>query len=91
MEAIKQQQQTTLPDPTPRQLQVLEEIDIYRARCGVSPTCQEIGELLQINRVTAHLHIAALEEKGYLKRHRRQGWRSYRLTEAAEQLLGDRK
>lgn len=53
---------------TATQKQVLDFIYEYRARKGVSPTLQEIGDHLKTHRVTVHAHVKALLDKKYLVR-----------------------
>jgi repressor LexA len=63
------------PDPseltalTSRQRQVLEFIDTEVRRRGYPPSVREIGEAVGLSSSsTVHAHLAALEEKGYLRR-----------------------
>jgi SOS regulatory protein LexA len=58
------------------QKQVLDFIYEYRAQYGVSPTLQEVGNKLEIHRVTVHAHITALLKKKYLVRFSERASRS---------------
>lgn len=54
---------------TPRQRQVLEFIDAEVSRRGYPPSVREIGEAVGLSSPsTVHAHLAALQDKGYLKR-----------------------
>ncbi len=58
-----------MSDLTPRQRQVLEFIDADVRRRGYPPSVREIGEAVGLSSSsTVHAHLAALEEKGYLRR-----------------------
>lgn len=52
---------------TTKQLQVLEAIHQHQADTGLSPTLQELGATLEVNRVTVYGHVRALLEKGFLE------------------------
>jgi len=52
---------------TAKQLQVLEAIHEHQAETGLSPTLQELGGTLEVNRVTVYGHVRALLEKGFLE------------------------
>jgi len=52
---------------TPRQLQVLQLIREHQATTGLSPTLEELGQALGVNRVTAYGHVHALLQKGLLE------------------------
>jgi len=52
---------------TTKQLSVLEEICSHQHETGLSPTMQELGGKLGVNRVTVYGHVQALLEKGYLE------------------------
>jgi repressor LexA len=52
---------------TTKQLQVLEAIHEHQADTGLSPTLQELGAALEVNRVTVYGHVRALLEKGFLE------------------------
>jgi repressor LexA len=57
------------PDLTERQRQVLEFVDAEVARRGYPPSVREIGEAVGLSSPsTVHAHLAALQDKGYLKR-----------------------
>jgi repressor LexA len=54
---------------TPRQAQVLEFIDEEVRRKGYPPSVREIGEAVGLSSSsTVHAHLAALQDKGYLRR-----------------------
>jgi len=54
---------------TERQRQVLEFIDAEVRRRGYPPSVREIGEAVGLSSSsTVHAHLAALQDKGYLKR-----------------------
>src|SRR5262245_26890948 len=54
---------------TERQRQVLEFIDVEVRRRGYPPGGREIGEAVGLSSPsTVHAHLAALQDKGYLKR-----------------------
>ncbi|HEY7134076.1 MAG TPA: transcriptional repressor LexA [Acidimicrobiia bacterium] len=54
---------------TPRQRQVLEFIHGEVARRGYPPSVREIGEAVGLSSSsTVHAHLAALQDKGYLRR-----------------------
>jgi len=54
---------------TPRQRQVLEFIDAEVRKRGYPPSVREIGEAVGLSSTsTVHAHLAALHDKGYLKR-----------------------
>lgn len=65
---------------TPRQLEVLQFIRDFRRTSGFSPTMQEIGDHLQLTKVTAFEHVGALERKGLLTRGQKHTARSLRIT-----------
>ena len=53
---------------TPRQLEILQFIRDFRNQHGYSPTMQEIGDYLDLTKVTVFEHVGALERKGLLLR-----------------------
>ncbi len=58
-----------MTDLTERQRQVLEFIDAEVARRGYPPSVREIGEAVGLSSSsTVHAHLAALQEKGFLRR-----------------------
>jgi repressor LexA len=58
-----------MTDLTPRQRQVLEFIDAEVRDRGYPPSVREIGEAVGLSSSsTVHAHLAALEEKGFLRR-----------------------
>jgi repressor LexA len=57
------------PNLTPRQRQVLEFIDAEVRDRGYPPSVREIGEAVGLSSSsTVHAHLAALQEKGFLRR-----------------------
>jgi repressor LexA len=60
---------TVVADLTERQRQVLDFIDVEVRRRGYPPSVREIGEAVGLSSPsTVHAHLAALQDKGYLKR-----------------------
>jgi repressor LexA len=58
-----------MTDLTARQRQVLEFIDAEVRRRGYPPSVREIGEAVGLSSSsTVHAHLAALQNKGYLRR-----------------------
>src|ERR1041385_5131004 len=58
-----------MTDLTARQRQVLEFIDTEVRRRGYPPSVREIGEAVGLSSPsTVHAHLAALQDKGYLRR-----------------------
>jgi repressor LexA len=58
-----------MSDLTARQRQVLEFIDAEVHRRGYPPSVREIGEAVGLSSPsTVHAHLAALQDKGYLRR-----------------------
>lgn len=58
-----------MSDLTARQRQVLEFIDAEVRERGYPPSVREIGEAVGLSSSsTVHAHLAALQEKGYLRR-----------------------
>jgi len=58
-----------MTDLTPRQRQVLEFIDAEVRQRGYPPSVREIGEAVGLSSSsTVHAHLAALQDKGYLRR-----------------------
>jgi repressor LexA len=58
-----------MSDLTPRQRQVLEFVDAEVRRRGYPPSVREIGEAVGLSSPsTVHAHLAALQDKGYLRR-----------------------
>lgn len=68
---------------TPRQSQILTYIRDYRREHGYSPTLQEIGDKLDISKVTVFEHLTVLEERGLVVRDRHKA-RSLELAEHLE-------
>lgn len=65
---------------TPRQLEILRFLRVFRDRYGYSPTMQEIGDHLSLTKVTVFEHVAALERKGALSRGAKHKARSLRVN-----------
>ena len=65
---------------TPRQLEILRIIRDFRSRNGYSPTMQEIGDLLNLTKVTVFEHVAALEKKDLLVRGAKHKARSLQVS-----------
>ncbi len=58
-----------MTDLTPRQRQVLEFIDEEVRQRGYPPSVREIGEAVGLSSSsTVHAHLAALQDKGYIRR-----------------------
>jgi repressor LexA len=55
---------------TPRQAEILTYIRDYQSRYGYSPTLQEIGDYLGINKVTVFEHLAGLQKRGLVRKGR---------------------
>lgn len=66
---------------TPRQLQILQYIRDFRRDNGFSPTMQEIGDHLQLTKVTVFEHVGSLEKKSLLTRGRKHTARSLRVSD----------
>ncbi len=69
---------------TPRQMDILRFIRQYREKFGYSPTMQEIGDALQLSKVTVFEHVGALEKKGLVLRGDRHKARSLQLSDDVE-------
>ena len=65
---------------TPRQLDILRFLRDYRSRLGYSPTLQEIGDSLNLTKVTVFEHVGALERKGALLRGAKHKARSLQVA-----------
>lgn len=53
---------------TSRQIQLVAHIRAYRYREGMSPTFQELADLMGVSKVTVFDHIAALQRQGVVRR-----------------------
>lgn len=73
---------------TPRQLEILRFIRDFRVRRGYSPTMQEIGDHLDLTKVTVFEHVGALERKGLLQRGAKHSARSLQVSDSFD--FGDR-
>lgn len=82
MSASTKKRRYTRP-ATPRQSQILIYIRDYRREHGYSPTLQEIGDHLDISKVTVFEHLSVLEERGLVIRDRHKA-RSLELAEHLE-------
>lgn len=64
---------------TPRQMDILRFIRDFRDQHGYSPTMQEIGDYLQLTKVTVFEHVGSLEKKGLLIRGAKHKARSLQI------------
>lgn len=64
---------------TPRQMDILRYIRDFRLANGYSPTMQEIGDHLDLTKVTVFEHVGALEKKGLLLRGAKHKARSLQI------------
>jgi repressor LexA len=63
---------------TARQREVLDFIETFYRDSGYAPTMREIQEKFGFaSRSTAHMHVVALEEKGYVERVEVRGQAQY--------------
>lgn len=77
-----------MPHPvTRRQFEVLQAIQRHQAQTGLSPTLEELGQALQVHRITAYEHVQALLKKGYLQNRARGASRALDLTPAGREAL----
>jgi repressor LexA len=65
---------------TPRQLEILRFIRDFRLNNGYSPTMQEIGDHLDLTKVTVFEHVGSLERKGLLLRGGKHKARSLQVS-----------
>lgn len=65
---------------TPRQLEILRFIRDFRSRHGYSPTMQEIGDHLDLTKVTVFEHVGAVARKGLLLRGAKHKARSLQVS-----------
>ena len=65
---------------TPRKLEILQFVRDFRRANGFSPTMQEIGNHLQLTKVTVFEHVGVLERKGILTRGAKHTARSLRIS-----------
>ena len=65
---------------TPRQMEILRFIRDYRRSQGYSPSLQEVGDHLDLTKVTVFEHVAALVKKGFLRRGSRHKARSLQIA-----------
>lgn len=52
---------------TPRQAEVLAEIERYMDIWGIAPTVRELSVLLGIGKTTVHKHLVALRKEGIIE------------------------
>jgi repressor LexA len=69
---------------TRRQREIVDFIEAYRHRRGISPTLEEIAQQFGVNRVTIFGHVSELERKGVLARARRGVSRSLQVKDTGE-------
>jgi len=79
------------PPLTPKQLLVLEAIRRHQEETSLSPTMQELGSALAVNRVTVYGHVRALLQKGFLENLEPGASRGLDLTELALEILNRRR
>jgi DNA-binding MarR family transcriptional regulator len=83
-----------VPECTPKQLNVLDQLHVFRERNGFSPTVDELGTVFGLTRAAIHLHIEGLIAGGLVEKivpdsQRKRNWR---LTQRGlEVLLAQRK
>lgn len=65
---------------TPRQMDILRFVRDFRQHQGYSPTMQEIGDHLQLTKVTVFEHVGALVKKGLLRRGAKHKARSLQVS-----------
>jgi repressor LexA len=65
---------------TPRQMTILRFVRAYRRKEGYSPSLQEIGDHMDLTKVTVFEHVAALVKKGFLRRGPRHKGRSLQIA-----------
>ncbi len=75
---------------TRRQHQVLEAIHQNQVESGISPTLEELGRTLGVNRTTVFGHVQALIQKGFLENLEPGASRSLDLTEDGRAVLQPR-
>jgi repressor LexA len=68
---------------TRRQREIVDFIEAYSHRRGISPTLEEIAQQFGVNRVTVFGHVTELERKGVIARGRRGVSRSLQVTHEA--------
>src|ERR1035437_1584859 len=65
---------------TRRLLEILRFMRDYRHRLGYSPTMQEIGDHLDLTKVTVFEHVGSLDKKGLVLRGGKHRARSLRVS-----------
>ena len=73
---------------TRRQLDVLRAVREHQQDHGLSPTLEELGQILTINRVTVFGHVQALLQKAYLENLEPGASRGLDLTDLGRAALG---
>jgi len=71
-------------------LEVLAAIRDHQQENGLSPTLHELGQSLQVNRVTVYGHVQALLQKGFLENLEPGASRGLELTDLGHAALGRR-
>ena len=72
---------------TSKQFEVLEAISAHQHTTGLSPTMQELGGKLGVNRVTIYGHVQSLLEKGFLENLQPGASRGLDITKEGNLLL----
>ncbi|MDA0666525.1 MAG: transcriptional repressor LexA [Planctomycetota bacterium] len=72
---------------TSKQLKVLKTIHEHQMDTGLSPTLQELGAALEVNRVTVYGHVQALLQKGHLENLEPGASRGLDLTDIGMEAL----
>jgi repressor LexA len=76
---------------TRKQQEVLAAIQEHQREQGLSPTLQELGQRLAVNRVTVFGHVQALLQKGFLENLEPGASRGLELTDAGRAVLARRQ
>ncbi len=76
---------------TKRQHQILQVFDQLQQENGYSPTMQELGDELGVNRVTVYGHVQVLLEKGALENLMPGASRGLELTSYGQAFLGNNR
>lgn len=64
---------------TAKQKEILRFLLDYREKRGISPTLEEIGDAMKVNRVTIFCHVKEMQRKGVLRK-------AHRLSRSIEPL-----
>lgn len=70
---------------TDRQTEALKAFAGYQAENEVAPTREELGDLLDISKVSAHALLQKLQDAECIKRDG-SGWRNLKLTPRGKRL-----